>query len=844
MNGAFERLIAPIYRYEGTLARLMGDAIFAFFGAPIAHEDDPQRAVAAGLDIVGGDLGLPCGGRGRARPGPGRPRRHQHRPGHGRAGRLGPPARVHGDGRRRERRGADGADRRARHGAGHRRRRTGWSRTFFDLESRGRVEVKGKSEPVLAYRVARPQGGFATGGAFARRRPPLVGREREIGILEDAIEEAQSGRGRFVSLIGEAGLGKCRLIEETRSRWTRRRPEDSAAQAATSTASGRPGSASPTTRPGRTRSTAACWRGSPGSRTRTRPAPSATSSPPRSSPTEPEWLEPAHARLALAVRRHRSRTRSRSRGRRSDGRDHGAGPRIDPRLRLRDPRLLVFEDLHWCDEASMDVLIETAKLVDELPCLFLFAYRPDRQAPSWRLKQWLETEYPHRSTEIALSPLSDAGQRRADRRAAPVTTATARAEPRSSSAPRATRCSSRRSPPPSSNGTDEGRSRSRPPCRRCSPPGSTRSTRPSRADAAARLGDRPLVPRAGPARGSGRRRRPRLRLRTLERIGPDQPRPPGLARAASTRSTTASPRTPTYGTILLRAGASSIGGWARSSRSCTPNRIEEFAPLLARHFQEAGDDERTLRYATVAGDNAARLYANAEAATHYATAIEAAVRLGQTERVAPPPVPEPRPGAGALADATTRRSRTTRRWQLLARGAGDRSAVLAAEMALTTLHATPTPKFDAERGRALSERTLALARELGDRRRRIQGAVEPDDPGRVRRRRSPRGASTAGERSLAIARELNAREQIAFTLNDLWRPYAAVGDLAASRACLRGGDADLAGARQPPDAEREPREHRVAPAHRRRRCGGPRAGDGGLRGSPRRSATRGARRTA
>src|SRR5881398_3257062 len=54
MNGAFERLIAPVYRYEGTLARLMGDAIFAFFGAPIAHEDDPQRAVSAGLEIVEG----------------------------------------------------------------------------------------------------------------------------------------------------------------------------------------------------------------------------------------------------------------------------------------------------------------------------------------------------------------------------------------------------------------------------------------------------------------------------------------------------------------------------------------------------------------------------------------------------------------------------------------------------------------------------------------------------------------------------------------------------------------------------------------------------------------------
>ena len=52
MNGAFEHLIAPVYRYEGTVARLMGDAILAFFGAPIAHEDDPVRAVLAGLEIA------------------------------------------------------------------------------------------------------------------------------------------------------------------------------------------------------------------------------------------------------------------------------------------------------------------------------------------------------------------------------------------------------------------------------------------------------------------------------------------------------------------------------------------------------------------------------------------------------------------------------------------------------------------------------------------------------------------------------------------------------------------------------------------------------------------------
>ena len=49
MNEAFAHLIEPVVRHEGTVARLMGDAILAFFGAPTAHEDDPQRAVMAGL---------------------------------------------------------------------------------------------------------------------------------------------------------------------------------------------------------------------------------------------------------------------------------------------------------------------------------------------------------------------------------------------------------------------------------------------------------------------------------------------------------------------------------------------------------------------------------------------------------------------------------------------------------------------------------------------------------------------------------------------------------------------------------------------------------------------------
>src|SRR5947209_15633681 len=48
---AFQRMNRTIERYGGTVARLMGDAVLAFFGAPAAHEDDPERAVRAGLEI-------------------------------------------------------------------------------------------------------------------------------------------------------------------------------------------------------------------------------------------------------------------------------------------------------------------------------------------------------------------------------------------------------------------------------------------------------------------------------------------------------------------------------------------------------------------------------------------------------------------------------------------------------------------------------------------------------------------------------------------------------------------------------------------------------------------------
>ncbi len=54
MDEAFDYLIGPVVRYGGTVARLLGDGLLALFGAPLTHEDDPQRAILAGLDILEG----------------------------------------------------------------------------------------------------------------------------------------------------------------------------------------------------------------------------------------------------------------------------------------------------------------------------------------------------------------------------------------------------------------------------------------------------------------------------------------------------------------------------------------------------------------------------------------------------------------------------------------------------------------------------------------------------------------------------------------------------------------------------------------------------------------------
>jgi predicted ATPase len=89
----------------------------------------------------------------------------------------------------------------------------------FEVEPLGPIEVKGKAEPVPAYRVLgrKAQPGRARG--LQGLQAPLIGRAEELKSLEAAFAELDQGVGGIICLIGEAGLGKSRLVEEARAGW-------------------------------------------------------------------------------------------------------------------------------------------------------------------------------------------------------------------------------------------------------------------------------------------------------------------------------------------------------------------------------------------------------------------------------------------------------------------------------------------------------------------------------------------------------------------------------------------------------------------------------------------------
>lgn len=216
MDGAFRILMEEIHAYGGTINQFTGDGVMALFGAPVAHEDHAQRACHAALAIRNSmvayrqevkrllsvdfqvRLGLNTGPVVVGAIG------DDLRADYTAAGiTVNIAARMEG---------------RARPGTVLVSRNT-YRRTsnYFKYRPLGKVKIKGKGKPLEVYELVE---------ATERRKwgldrqifSEMVGREKELNLLEMQVLKAINGQGSVVNIIGEAGIGKSRLVAELKNR--------------------------------------------------------------------------------------------------------------------------------------------------------------------------------------------------------------------------------------------------------------------------------------------------------------------------------------------------------------------------------------------------------------------------------------------------------------------------------------------------------------------------------------------------------------------------------------------------------------------------------------------------
>jgi class 3 adenylate cyclase/tetratricopeptide (TPR) repeat protein len=218
MDQVYEILIHKVHDYEGTVNEMTGDGIMALFGAPIALEDASQRAIRSALAIHR-EIAKFSDKLKQEREGISSLKmRIGIHTGPVVVGTLGNNLRVEFKAVGETVNLASRMEGLAEPGATYVTEDTfKLTEGFFRFEALGEREVKGKEELVNVYRVIAPSTRRTRFDVSAERGlTPFVGRERELDLLLDAFERAKAGRGQAISIMSEAGIGKSRLLYEFR----------------------------------------------------------------------------------------------------------------------------------------------------------------------------------------------------------------------------------------------------------------------------------------------------------------------------------------------------------------------------------------------------------------------------------------------------------------------------------------------------------------------------------------------------------------------------------------------------------------------------------------------------
>ncbi len=786
MNGVFEHMIRPVYKYEGTVARLMGDAILAFFGAPVAHEDDPQRAILAGLEIAEGFAPY----RGKV----------QHEWGVEIDVRVGINTGL-------VMVGAVGSDLQMEYTAlgdainlAARMEQTAVPGTvqvsdetyklaapIFEWMDLGTVEVKGKLDPIQTYRPLRQKTTSARLRGIEGLNAPMVGRDDELDHLTTAVQRLEQGVGSIIFVTGEAGLGKSRLIRELRNTEYRIRP------AFHETVSFSYEISQPY----------AIFQ---------RLLRRACGVEEGDSPLE-MWekflpilnLIPADVPdqggvFETLFAYHGPSSAPVPEGEAFKRQLFDLMERIWRQWTTEAPRVLIFDDLHWTDPASVDLLIHLFKLADTCPVVILCATRPDRETPGWAAKQTAAKAYPHRFLDLHLRPLTATDTNDLVDKLLTISDLPAKLR---------ARILEKTDGNPffieevvrtmidnglvvrETNGSAEVHWRAVKHIEDIEIPGNLQSLLIARIDKLEDSARRTLQL----ASVIGRSFYFRV-LDTINRtvaIVQDQldDQLLTLQRAELIREAARLPeleyifkhaltQEAAYSTILHRQRREFHRQVGEAIENLFPDRADEFASLLAHHFGEA-NDPRAGRYESLAGDAAYRLYAIPEAISHYARALEIVKR----EKVRGPDSTRLFNRLGRCYELQSNYAEALRVYEELTQMAkhhGDAAMELEAAILQGKVYAVPNNFQNEEKAQAFSERALDLARSLGDLKAEARihwnfqllkmytGKMDEGIP--------------YGERAIELARGLGMQDIQGHALQDLSLAYMAVGELARSRSAL------------------------------------------------------------
>jgi class 3 adenylate cyclase/predicted ATPase len=418
LNQYFTTMQQAVSRYGGVINKVdlydHGDKLMALFGAPVARENDAERAVRAALEMQA------------VAEKPGSSEKPQFL--HGQrigvssglvfAGHVGAASRreytVMGDEVNLAARLMSAAADWELLLSSYVQRKVS---PFFEMADWGVVKLKGKSNPVPIYTIVGRRAQPEPVRGIRGLRSSLVGRDDEEAALRQSVAELCEGRGSILSLIGEAGLGKSRLVAELRARII---------------AEFLPSSPSKLGEGGRI-----VWLEGR--------CLSYTQQVSYSAFTDvidsALGIVETDTKLDVRFKLQRRLSELLSDEVREDILPYLAhflnlplsdleAERVEylegealqrqtlravavflEHLAREHPLALAFDDLHWADSASLALLERCLALTDRVPLLILLIYRPERDHGCWSLGQTAARDYPHRYREIILTPLdSDAGQ--------------------------------------------------------------------------------------------------------------------------------------------------------------------------------------------------------------------------------------------------------------------------------------------------------------------------------------------------------------------------------------------------------------------------------------------------